>query len=419
MPQPALNPQPSEGRAPLAGPSLDWLIDPVSKAQFFDEYWEQKPLAVSRNQPDYFSALLSLDEVDRVLTTLDRRYPDVVLKNAARRVDPEEYTVRGDSLDIARIYQLFGEGSTITLAYLDTVVPTLASLARALEAEFSFPSQTNVYLTPPAAQGAKPHYDTHDVLVLQVAGSKRWTIYGTPVELPLAGQDFDPSVHVLGAPTLEFELKAGDVAYVPRGVMHDARATDSVSLHITAGILRYTWADLLVELVASASLQDPAFRRSLPHGFARQNFDREKARAILRDLLQRLSLQADLDRVLDGFVDEFISACPPLLRGQGAQIDALPRLTAASVVGARPGVIAHLRSSADSFQVECYGRTITFPSHVAGAVRFALRRGGFAIHELPGYLDDASKLALVRRLIREGLVTAFPPSLERLGDLRK
>ncbi len=65
-------------------------------------------------------------------------------------------------------------------------------------------------------------------------------------------------MHELGAPTLEFELHAGDVAYIPRGIAHEARSTDTVSLHITAGILRYTWADFLFECVAAASLKDPA-----------------------------------------------------------------------------------------------------------------------------------------------------------------
>jgi ribosomal protein L16 Arg81 hydroxylase len=41
----------------------------------------------------------------------------------------------------------------------------------------------------------KPHYDTHDVLVLHVVNSKRWTTYGTPIEPPLAGQGFDASIH--------------------------------------------------------------------------------------------------------------------------------------------------------------------------------------------------------------------------------
>jgi len=388
--------------------SLEWLIHPIGKKTFFSRHWERQPLLVNRNQPEYFSRLLSLDEVDRVLTTLDRRYPDVTLKNASREITEDDYTVGGDALDIARVYQLFREGSTIALAFLDNVVPALTALARSLESEFSFPFQTNVYLTPPAAQGAKPHYDTHDVFVLQVEGSKKWAIYGTPVELPLSTQDFDAAVHERGAPTLEFELNAGDTLYIPRGAVHDARSTDSVSLHITVGILAYTWADLLLECVSDALLNDPAFRKALPPGFARQEFDRTSARETLQDLLQRIPAKSNLEPILDRFVDEFISASPPLLRGQMAQMARLDGLKFESVVGARPGVISRLRTSGESTSVDCYGRTIRFPSHAREAVRFALSHSEFVVRELPGHLDDDGKLTLVQRLIQEGLVVALP-----------
>src|SRR5438046_1787131 len=185
--------------------SLEWLISPVNKKCFFQDYWEKKPLVVNRKQRNYFETLFSLDEADRVLTTLDRRYPDVTLKNASREIAGDDYTVGDDALDVAKVYQLFGEGSTISFAYLDTVVPSLASFRRSLESEFSCLCQTNVYLTPAGAQGAKPHYDTHAVFVIQVAGSKQWTLYGTPVELPLAAQDFGPVVLDTGRPTLEVQ----------------------------------------------------------------------------------------------------------------------------------------------------------------------------------------------------------------------
>jgi len=394
--------------SPETSPSIDWLINPVSKEAFFESYWEKQTLVVKRNQPNYFTSLLSLDEVDRVLTTLDRRYPDITLKNASREIKSDDYTVDDETLDVAKVYQLFGEGSTITLAFLDTVVPSLTSFCRALEAEFSFPFQTNIYMTPPGAQGAKPHYDTHDVFVLQVAGSKKWNIYGTPVELPLPAQDFDSAIHEQGASILEFQLDAGDVAYIPRGIVHDARSTDVVSLHITAGILRYTWTDLLLEFVAGAALSDPAFRKALPPGFARPGFDRAQARETLRGLLQKISARPDFDAALDAgleyFVDRLMSVSPPVLRGQMMQLAALDGLTVDSVVGARPGTITCLQRNGESAIVECYGRRIVFPSHAHDVVQFALNHAKFTPRDLPGDLDEVGKLAVVRRLIREGLV---------------
>ncbi|HEV2387248.1 MAG TPA: cupin domain-containing protein [Candidatus Acidoferrales bacterium] len=392
--------------SPVAAPSLEWLIAPIGKAQFFESYWEKQPLVIHRGDPAYYRFLLSLEEVDRALATLGRRYPDIILKNASRSVTADDYTLDGETLDVGAVCRLFEEGSTITLAYLDTVLPALTLFCRALENEFNCPSQTNIYLTPPAAQGAKPHYDTHDVFVLQIAGSKQWTIYGTPLELPLPGQDFDAEIHPRGAATLAFELQAGDMAYVPRGVVHDARSTDAVSLHVTAGILRFTWLDLLLEFVAGAGLNDPAFRKALPAGFARPEFDRAAARRTLRDLLERAWAKSDFDAALDRFADEFLSSCPPVLEGQLAQMASLERLRIDGVAGTRPGAIALIRENADSLIVECYRRKISFPAYSSPAVRRALSGDEFVVRDLPGDLDDAGKLTLVRRLIREGLVVA-------------
>lgn len=391
----------------MSQPSLDWLINPVTKQKYFDDYWEKKPLVVKRDEPEYFGSLLSLDEIDRVITTLDRRYPDICLKNASTSIAAAEYALAGGILDVAKVYQLFQEGSTITLAYLDTVLPALTVFCRSLESEFNFPFQTNVYLTPAGAQGARRHYDTHDVFVLQVSGSKRWTIFGTPVESPLAGQDYDARLHDLGAPTLEFELNAGDVAYIPRGVGHEAHSTETVSLHITAGILRYTWADLLLETVASASLSDPAFRKALPPGFARSGFDRTQAQETVRSLLVQAGTTSNFDAALESITGAFLSACSPSLEGQMAQLAMADCLNIDSVVGARQGVVLRLQLGGESDSVNCFGRRITFPPHVREAVRFALSHSRFVVKDLPGNLDDAGQLTLIRRLIREGLLVVF------------
>ena len=361
-----------------------------------------------RAKPDYFRELLTLEDIDRVLTTLDRGYPDVLVKHAGRDIVAGDYTIGGSKLDVAKLYQLFADGATLTLAFLDTVLPALERFCRGIELELSMPLQANVYLTPPDEQGAKVHYDTHDVFVLQVSGSKRWTIYDAPLALPLSGQAFDPDVHRPAAPIHEFELGAGDVVYIPRGWLHEARATSATSLHITAGVLRYTWTDLLLELVARVALEESALRRALPVGFAREGFDRTAARETLRGLLLQLNARADADAMLDHFIERFIADCPPLLQGQLRQLDALQSLTMKTLLGARPGVAHRLRRDAAALIVELYGRRITFPAHTGEAVAFALTHAQYSLRELPGELDEAGRLALARRLVREGLIWVLP-----------
>ena len=87
------------------------------------------------------------------------------------------------------------------------------------------------------------HHDTHDVLVLQVAGEKRWLLYDPLLELPLKHQRYSKSLGEHGEPTDDLVLRAGDTLYLPRGWLHQAETSDTDSLHLTIGINAYTWLD--------------------------------------------------------------------------------------------------------------------------------------------------------------------------------
>ena len=97
-----------------------------------------------------------------------------------------------------------------------------------------------------AASGAGPpvHYDTHDVFSLQVAGEKRWLVYEPAWELPLKHQRYKAeTMGEPGEPVLDVTLQAGDTLYLPRGWLHEAKTSETDSLHLTVGVNVYTWMD--------------------------------------------------------------------------------------------------------------------------------------------------------------------------------
>ena len=385
--------------------SFGAILHPVSTADFFGEYFESKPLIVLRGCPDYYRGLLTLDDIDRIITTLDNHYPDVCLVNADCPIDAEKYVVGSNSIDASHLYRLYAEGATIILNQLNTCHPPLANLCAALELEFSAPFQTNVYLTPPHAKGFKAHFDTHDVFVLQLHGSKCWRLYGTPITLPLDGQGNEVSQDDPGAPSKEFRLNAGDTLYIPRGFVHDATSCEETSLHATVGILSHTWADLIFEALAHVALADSAFRRSLPTHFARADFDIGPSREMFRNLVERFSKAAAIEPVLDLFIEEFLDRRRPRLRGQMAQLASLNKLTIDSAVACRPHLAYSIHEDSSMVRVRCHGKEISFPLYARSAVRHALRTPHFIVRDMPQDLDDESKVVLVRRLVREGILT--------------
>jgi ribosomal protein L16 Arg81 hydroxylase len=361
-------------------------------------------LFVARARADYFNWLLRLDDIDRLLTTLDVNHPGVCLANASRSIPSDEYTIGGGAIDIPQLYRLHDEGATIILNQLDRRHPPLAELCAALELEFSARFQANVYVTPPRAQGFPAHFDTHDVFVLQLHGSKHWRLYDTPIALPVQGQADDADANQPGDATNDFMLGAGDTLYIPRGLVHDAVSGEELSVHATIGVLSYTWADVMLEAMAHAILSDPAMRRSLPRGFARVGFDSGAAQATFRDLAERFCANVHLDPLLQEFSKEFVDRHPVRLRGQMAQLARVRTLTLESMVGRRPHIAYALHEDAATIRIRCYRKEISVPSHAAAAVRHALDTDRFRVGDLPGESDEESKLALIRRLVREGLL---------------
>jgi ribosomal protein L16 Arg81 hydroxylase len=379
------------------------VIAPISTETFFAEYFERKPMLVKRGEPHYHDALLTLDALDHVITTYQLFHPDINLANAARDIQTRDYTFQSGQIDVARLYKQFADGATIICNQLERFHTPLGDMCRGLERDLSTRFQANIYLTPQEAQGLRTHYDSHDVFVMQIHGIKHWKIYDTPIELPFRGQGFTDNRVEPGNVTMEFDLEPGDVLYMPRGVMHDTRTSTRDSLHITVGVLFTSWTELLLEAVARVALTDPEFRRSLPPGFARPGFDRTGAQAQFHKLLARIAERADFHASLDHFADDLVTSRLGLLEGQLGMVRRLDSITADTVAGVRPNLLYRIRESETHVTVSSYTGEISLPRHAGDTLRGALESERFVVRELPGDLDDAGKVVLVRRLVREGL----------------
>lgn len=387
---------------------LDRLIDPVLSSVFFEQHWEEEPLLVKRAAPDYYARLLSLTQIDALLAEGNLPASAIDVVNADAPVERGEFVRSDGTVDILKVYRLFSDGASVLFHELQKWVPALASLCREMEARFSSPFQTNVYMTPGRGQGFRAHYDTHDVFLLQIAGTKEWNVSQVPMRLPLRGQPFDSTVHTSGVPIMSCEVHAGDLLYLPRGFVHEARSCDATSLHVTLGALSYTWADVLLDVMSDVCLTDAAFRRALPLDFARPGFDMAAARGMFDALLRRAAANADVEATLERFADELVATRAPLVPGQLAQMSRLSELAPHDEAGARPGLLYRMREDAASVRVRCHGREVSFPLQAASAVKYALETSRYAIHDLPGELDDAGKLVLVRSLIADGMVVRYP-----------
>jgi ribosomal protein L16 Arg81 hydroxylase len=382
-------------------------------AAFVRDHWARAPLLRRGAGADGFDDLLSLADVDRILATSSPRTPAFRMVKDGQPLPPATYTRSGrigsqplsDLADPGRIFDHFHAGATIVLQGLHRYWAPLTGFCRQLELFLTHPVQVNAYLTPPSSRGLGVHHDTHDVFVLQVHGRKLWQVWDAAVPFPLAHQKkLPPGADApTAAPQVDAELAPGDCLYVPRGFRHAARTAEVASLHLTIGMLTYNWNELLREVVELAT-EETWFREGLPIGFAE---DPDALAASLGERvaeLRRFLDKVDLGPVADRAASRFWSSRPPPLEGQLRQLLALDELDDATVVRRRPGTTCRLAVAGDRLEVLLGDRTLAMPARLEPVMRQILDAGSFAVADLAGHLDGPSRLVVVRRLVREGLL---------------
>ena len=120
-------------------------------------------------------------------------------------------------------------------------------------------------------------------------------MYDGGITLPIKSQRYNSDQYSPGEVIDEFVLNAGEVLYIPRGVMHAAASTSETSLHITLGFLGYSWAELLVHVLGEVTQSDAYWRDNMPFGF---EHDSDKGLARLKEAfkerLHRFIDEADI-----------------------------------------------------------------------------------------------------------------------------
>ena len=395
---------------------LGWLVAPMARDEFLNGVMGRRH-EVFRGPDDRFQSLLSLAELDQIFGSYGVRHPDIKLVAAERDVHASEYTWRDGLIDPMRAGRLFAEGCTVIFDGLHHRHASVQLLCGELSRQLNTRTQANIYLTPPKSQGFRTHYDSHDVLILQIEGTKQWRMYdGGPVA-PFNADRFDPSRDAAGAESASLRLEPGDVLYIPRGQMHSASSDDVASVHITLGVIAYTWAELLTACISELADRQPEWRSELPIGFS-QTAGREQVAAGLAERLASLQESIDLETVLTARLRDVDSQFRPPVQDILRQGLAASSVEDDDQVEVRPGLLLTLSQRDDRVIVTAAGRSVEFPTKVLPTLESILGGSPMRVGDIEGRLDAAGRNLVITTLVREGFLalrrqrTKLPDSKE-------
>lgn len=398
--------------------TLERLLSPLTPAEFFERYWEERYLILRREDPSRYEGLFSFADVDRYLA-IAAGHPSshISLVQAGQPVQ----RVRLADIPPSRIYAAFHGGATILLEGVDLCWPPLAALSAALRRALSARIHINAYVTPPGAQGAHLHPDIQDVFAVQLEGKKEWWIYAERVHEPTEHLSYtryltDPSVKApyerdeAALPLAEKTILApGDLLYLPRGVVHKAVASQGApSLHLSIGVTPVYWADVLKAAIEVATVRRPALCRALPPGFERRGTGELAAalRPAFREVLELLAEGDAFERTLDVLRRAQAAATPYAGDGHFEQILRVEEIGPETWLERRAigGLVVSV--SGDAASIQFGDAEVRGPKDLAPALGYIRDHHRFQVSDLPGPIAAKTKVVLAKRLVREGLLRA-------------
>ena len=384
-------------------------IHPISNSDFISDYWENELLYIKRDNKNFYDAIFSIYSFDTVLEYGKPKGGNLRVVKNQEPLLPTKYENTDGSLNLNQIYAAYADGYTVVINEMNKYCAPINNLVHNMRHSLSHNVKANAYLTPANQKALSPHYDTHDVFVLQISGKKHWHFYDdTNFKTPLLNS-FQPifKPEQLSGKK-EVTVKAGDLMYIPRGLPHEAYTSDESSLHLTIGVYPIQYVDVFAKAFQSLAQQDIDLRKALPVGFL--NFSEEEKTKLkgelttkFKDKLRQIFESDNLESTLFLINDKFRNEVPPKSDGHFAQLDKIPKLTLDTKVTKRDNMPTKVLQDGFFSRIMFPGNVIKGPATIAPIFDYIAKSDNFFIKDIPK-VNDENKLKLAKRLIRGGLL---------------
>ncbi|MES0810060.1 cupin domain-containing protein [Roseibium sp. SCPC15] len=380
------------------------LLSPISKSTFFSKYWQNESLVCQSGQATKFLDLMSLEKIEEIFSSreLSRTQLRVVVND--RQINPNLYV---DGIEpwsnVSRQMALkyYSEGATLVFNGMQRNFTELARFCGEIGEELTSKIHANVYLTPPSKQGFLAHYDTHDVFVLQLSGSKDWKLYDSNYKLPLESHEYSNEEHFTGNINREFRLMAGQYCYIPRGIVHEAKANNDLSLHITIGIASPLWIDVIKDAIDELAKSNVMLRRVIPDAYA--SGATSCTTSEIENLIREIRKSGCIERAYDSNLKKFRDRENSNFTGRLLSISKSSNVSSFSEVK-RIKPIKYIEV-AEEIEIENGDSVLRLPRKTYKSLKKLAKSESVVVEQLGGDLDVQGNIVLVKRLIREEFLT--------------
>jgi Cupin superfamily protein len=394
------------------------MLAPHNTAEFFTQHFEKLPLHVERNDPAYFDNVYSVADVEDSLV-VGAREPEnfALVKAGSPEIAEEDFTYERPSvrwrltgkgprrwIDARKVVNYFADGYTLIIKDAALFSARLQRFCNYLQRDLMAFAQPNVYITPPAAQGFQVHHDTHDTLTAQISGEKTWRIYEPIIALPLESQPFHSGTKVEGLKLLdEVRLLPGDTLYIPRGFPHEAKTSQTMSLHCTFALAPVRVTDVLDLALRIAGDQDVELRHALPPAVLAQEDLATRLGEFFESRLAQTFETPRMQVAVDIALNELFRLTRPNANGafeQALETFDIKPTTRVRIDDAVPYMV---RQRGEGIELLIAGKVVAFPPICRAAFEH-LQRGPTSVAEMDPSLSPEHRTLLIKLLVLEGLV---------------
>jgi hypothetical protein len=316
---------------------------------------------------------------------------------------PSLADVRDGSDFRERIAAFHARNYSVRFPDLRPLSPTLDALARSLEMLIHAPVTASAFWSR-GGMRAPVHYDDHDLIVVQLKGTKRWYVATRPSELFNTWKGVSGNPPDLG-PHEVVDLAPGDLMYLPRGTFHTVDS-DAESVHLAIGFTPLTLREAVIAALDHLSDLNRPLRATVlgrVDGADLQALAPPVAEAV-GQLLNAARTPGFLTAALQRRSSRAVGELPALDRPA-----APAALTLDTVLRQAGPAFSVLGANAETIDFAFPGGHLYVHRGAQEAVVFIADTETFRIRDLPGPIGDDVRVALAARFVEVGFLEVAEP----------